>query len=77
MSGRSRIEGAEAPRPLWLQQAQRLAKIMINEFILIFVGVLGIEPSLHAPKARVLPIYDTPSPLPLDRIIFPAFQLDR
>ncbi len=24
------------------------------------VGVLGIEPSLRAPKARVLPVYDTP-----------------
>ncbi|KKW28942.1 MAG: hypothetical protein UY73_C0030G0005 [Parcubacteria group bacterium GW2011_GWA2_52_8] len=23
-------------------------------------GVLGIEPSLRAPKARVLPVYDTP-----------------
>ena len=24
------------------------------------VGVLGIEPSQHAPKACVLPVYDTP-----------------
>lgn len=27
---------------------------------LFSVGVLGIEPSQHAPKACVLPVYDTP-----------------
>ena len=27
---------------------------------MILVGVLGIEPSRHAPKACVLPVYDTP-----------------
>jgi hypothetical protein len=27
----------------------------------LLVGVLGIEPSLSAPKADVLPVYDTPS----------------
>lgn len=26
-----------------------------------FVGLLGIEPSLRAPKARVLPVYDSPA----------------
>ena len=25
------------------------------------VGALGIEPSLRAPKARVLPVYDAPT----------------
>ncbi len=33
--------------------------LMIMSFVL-FVGLLGIEPSLPAPKAGVLPVYDSP-----------------
>lgn len=38
-----------------------------------FVGVLGIEPSLHAPKARVLPIYDTPELMKNEKLIMNNF----
>ena len=33
---------------------------MQNSLEIPLVGLLGIEPSQRAPKARVLPVYDSP-----------------
>ncbi len=37
--------------------------------LLLFVGLLGIEPSLHAPEACVLPVYYSPSGVESDNLI--------
>src|SRR3989338_10573318 len=40
---------------------QKQLRQLADRLLLFFVGLLGIEPSLHAPKACVLPVYDSPS----------------
>ena len=38
----------------------KTASIRIDA-VFVSVGLLGIEPSLYAPEAHVLPVYDSPS----------------
>ena len=51
------------PNKVKLKAAQKavffLVGVEVGNFLL--VGVLGIEPSLPAPKAGVLPVYDSPN----------------
>lgn len=42
-----------------------------------FVGLLGIEPSLRAPKARVLPVYDSPTKHPTPRAAYYRYTTPR
>ena len=35
--------------------------IHLNGLYCVYVGLLGIEPSLYAPEAYVLPVYDSPN----------------
>ena len=37
------------------------AQARFSSLLTLFVGPLGIEPSLHAPEACVLPVYDGPN----------------
>ena len=55
-----RVTGIEPVYRLW---KSRIITIILYPPIKLF-GVLGIEPSQRAPKARVLPVYDTPTICP-------------
>lgn len=58
-----RVRGVEPLSSAWKAEViplydTRRIKFSISNY---FVGLLGIEPSLHAPEACVLPAYSTPS----------------
>lgn len=52
--------------------------ILIQKYFFIkSFGVLGIEPSQRAPKARVLPVYDTPTTCPVPNYRSHILQIEK
>ncbi len=48
-------------RQIKIKEANKSKKPSNLTNIIILIGVPGLEPGLRAPKARILPLYDTPS----------------
>ena len=63
---RERVKGIEPSSPAWKASiinhytTPACGQILIQEHFYQSFGLLGIEPSQRAPKARVLPVYDSP-----------------